>query len=156
MSCMGVMMRADLTGNGHPIVFCTKGLDDRVLSSHSSKGNPWHAGFQFIIFHNIIITTCQKVGDIFCPVHIPGLLHSVTDCQRHDIQNNHHLSKRHHSDNKHWPRSSSFFFVNLALSKYFWKRTLNQFGSHEFIDFICFYTYFLRLSRNSSSQIQEI
>ena len=49
---MGVMMRADLTGNGHPIVFCTKGLDDRVLSSHPSKGNPWHAGFWFIIFYH--------------------------------------------------------------------------------------------------------
>ena len=49
---MGVMMRADLTGSGHPIVFCTKGLDDRVLSSHSSKRNPWHAGFWFIIFYH--------------------------------------------------------------------------------------------------------
>jgi hypothetical protein len=31
-----------------------------------------------IMFYNIISTTYQKIGDLFCPVHISGLSHSVT------------------------------------------------------------------------------
>ena len=113
MSCMGVLLRADLTGNGHPIRFCRKGLDDSVL-----LGNPWPARLKFLIFYHHMSKNWRDI----LPCHIPGLLHSVTD--HHEIQNNHHLSKWHHL--KHKPRSSSFFFVNLVLSKYCWERTLKQ------------------------------
>ena len=30
-----------------------------------------------IIFYYLISTTYQKIGDLFCPVHISGLSHSV-------------------------------------------------------------------------------
>ena len=31
----------------------------------------------YIMFYYIIRTTYPKIGDLFCPVHIPGLSHSV-------------------------------------------------------------------------------
>ena len=31
----------------------------------------------FSIMYYIISTTYKKIGDLFCPVHIPGLSHSV-------------------------------------------------------------------------------
>ena len=34
-----------------------------------------------ITFNYIISTTHQKIGDLFCPVHIYGLLHDVPDSQ---------------------------------------------------------------------------
>ena len=34
-----------------------------------------------ITFNYIISTTYQKIGDLFCPVHIYGLLHDVPDSQ---------------------------------------------------------------------------
>ena len=37
-----------------------------------------------IMLYNIISTTYQKIGDLFCPVHISGLSHSVKRVQLND------------------------------------------------------------------------
>ena len=50
-SCMGVLLKADLTGHSHPTRFGRKGLDGRE----------------------------KKIGDLFCPVHISGFFHSVIE-----------------------------------------------------------------------------
>ena len=43
------------------------------------KRTPVHDFNSFsIIIYYIISTTYQKIGDLFCPVHISGLLHSVS------------------------------------------------------------------------------
>ena len=43
-SCTGVLLRADLTGHGHPSPFCQNGgWDGRALLGEPSKGH--HAGF---------------------------------------------------------------------------------------------------------------
>ena len=39
-SCMGVLLRADLTGHGHPTHFGRKGLDGQTLLGLPSKGHP--------------------------------------------------------------------------------------------------------------------
>ena len=39
-SCMGVLLRADLTGHGHSSPFCQNGLDGRALLCQPSKGHP--------------------------------------------------------------------------------------------------------------------
>jgi hypothetical protein len=36
-------------------------------------------GSFFILFYYLISTTNQKIGDLFCPVHISGLSQSVKD-----------------------------------------------------------------------------
>ena len=37
-SCMGVLLRADPTGHGHPRPFCQKGWEGRALIGQPSKG----------------------------------------------------------------------------------------------------------------------
>ena len=37
--CMGVLLRADPTGNGHPTRFDRKGLDGRALLGQPSQGH---------------------------------------------------------------------------------------------------------------------
>ena len=73
---MGVLLRADLTGYGHPTLFGRKGLDSHAMFGQPSKGHLYRILF---FFHNALlhITTYQKFGDLFCPVHISGLQHSV-------------------------------------------------------------------------------
>ena len=39
-SCMGVLLRADLTGHGHSSPFCQNGWDGRALLGQPSKGHP--------------------------------------------------------------------------------------------------------------------
>ena len=78
-SCTGVLLRADLTG--HPTCFGRKGLDGRALLGHRSalKRTPVQDINCFsIMFYYIISPTYQKIGDLFCPVHISGLSHSVS------------------------------------------------------------------------------
>ena len=38
-SCTGVLLRADLTGHGHPTCFGRKGLKGRALLGQPSKGH---------------------------------------------------------------------------------------------------------------------
>ena len=72
-------MRADLTGHGHPVRFGRRGLDGPALLGQPSKGHKSMQDFNSfsIMFYYIISTTYQKIGDLFCPVHISGLSHSV-------------------------------------------------------------------------------
>ena len=71
-SCTGVFLRADLTGHGR------KGLDGHALLGQPSKGRQYRNFSHFsILFYCIISTTYQKIGHLFCPVHISGLLRSV-------------------------------------------------------------------------------
>ena len=45
------------------------------------KGTPVQNFNSFsIMFYYVIRTTYQKIGDLFCPVHISGLSHSVCSC----------------------------------------------------------------------------
>ena len=60
-SFTGVLLRADLAGYSHPILFGRKGLDCRVLSGVQDFNS-----FS-IMFYYIISTTYQKIGDLFCP-----------------------------------------------------------------------------------------
>ena len=39
-SCMGVLLRADITGHGHSSPFCQNGWDGRALLGQPSKGHP--------------------------------------------------------------------------------------------------------------------
>ena len=39
-SCTGVLLRADLTGHGHPTPFWQMGLDGHALLGQASKGHP--------------------------------------------------------------------------------------------------------------------
>ena len=70
-SCTGVLLRADLTGHSHPTFFGRNRLIGRI--GHALLGQPSKG--------HIISTTYQKIGDLFCSVHIPGLLHSVKAVQ---------------------------------------------------------------------------
>jgi hypothetical protein len=70
-SCMGALLRADLTGHSRPTLF----------------GRNWPCPFRLALkrtpvqdfnsFSIIINTTYQKIGDLFCPVHISGLSQGV-------------------------------------------------------------------------------
>ena len=51
-SCMGVLLRTDLTGHGHPTRFGRKGLDGRVLLGQPSKG---HRAGLYLFFHNVLL-----------------------------------------------------------------------------------------------------
>ena len=46
-----------------------------------------------IIFYCIISTTYQKIGDLFCPVHISGFSHSVSVRYDFDYALEKHISK---------------------------------------------------------------
>ena len=65
-SSTGVLLRADLTEHGHPTHFGRKGLD-----KHAPLG-PCRI---LILFP--LLAPHNKIGDLFCPVHMSGLLHSV-------------------------------------------------------------------------------
>ena len=67
-------MRADLTGHSHHTCFGRKGLD-----GHALLGQPPVQDFNSFCttFYYIISTTYQKIGDLFCTVHISGPL--ITD-----------------------------------------------------------------------------
>ena len=64
-SCTGVLLRADLTGHGHPTLFGQR-IPVRDLNSF------------FIIFCYIISTKYKKFGNLYCPVHISGISHGVS------------------------------------------------------------------------------
>ena len=77
-SYTGVLLRADLTGHGHPPHFGRKGLNGHALLGQPSKGHPCRILILFsMIFYCIISTTYQKIGALFFPVHICGLSHIV-------------------------------------------------------------------------------
>ena len=60
----------------HP--FCQKGLGWPCQVGQPSKGHPCRILILFsIMFYYIISTTYQKIGVLFCPVHIFGVSHSV-------------------------------------------------------------------------------
>ena len=76
--CTGVLLRAEPTGHSHPTHFGRKGLDGHVLLGQPPKRTPMQDFNSFsILFYYISSTTYQKIGDLFCPVHISGLSHSV-------------------------------------------------------------------------------
>ena len=61
----------------HP--FWQKGLEWPCPVRSALKRTPVQDFNSFsIIFYCIISTTYQKIGDLFCPVHISGFSHSVT------------------------------------------------------------------------------
>ena len=54
------------------------GLDGCALLCQPSKGHPCRVLILLpIMFYCIISTTYQKIGNLFCPLHISGLSHSV-------------------------------------------------------------------------------
>jgi hypothetical protein len=151
---MGVLLRADLTGNGHPIRFYRKGLDDLFLLSHSSKGNPrdlqdFNSWFSTTLlsphFKKLEIYFALFIFLDYCIVWLTVMkFKTITICQS-GITQKINISRE----------VALFSSLTLPYQNIF-GRELNQFGSHEFTDFICFHTYFLQLSTNSSSQIQEM
>ena len=69
-SCMGVLLRADLTGHGRPSPFAKKGgmgWPCPVRSALNRTPVPDFDSFS-IMFYYIIRTTYQKIGDLFCLV----------------------------------------------------------------------------------------
>ena len=72
-SCMGVFLRADLTGHGQ---FLPKRVGGPCPVGSALKRTPVEDFNYFSMIHNIS-TTYQKIGDLFCPVHISGLSLSV-------------------------------------------------------------------------------
>ena len=67
-------MRADRTWHDHSTHFRRKGLDGHALLGQPSKGRQYRNFNYFsILFYYIISTTYQKIGYLFCPVHISGL-----------------------------------------------------------------------------------
>ena len=80
-SCTGVLLRAEITGHGHPTLFWQKLADwlkwPCPVKSALKKTPVQDFNFFSIKFYYIISTTCQKIGDLFCSVHIFGLSHSV-------------------------------------------------------------------------------
>ena len=58
--------------------FCQKGWDGRALLGQPSKGRPCRISIlYFIMFYYIFSTTYKKIGDLFSPHYISGLLHIV-------------------------------------------------------------------------------
>ena len=76
----GVLLRADLTGHGHPTG--RKGLDGHTLLARSALKRTPLQDFYYLskMFYYIISTICQKIGDLFCLDNISGLSHSVILC----------------------------------------------------------------------------
>ena len=65
-------------GSGLPI--WQKGLGWPCLARSALKRSPVQDfNYLFIMFYCIISTTYPKIGDLFCPVHISGLSHSVIE-----------------------------------------------------------------------------
>ena len=71
-SYMGVILRADLAGYGHPTLFGRKGLDGHALLHRPALiKTPMQDFDSFsIMFYYINSTIYQKIGDLCCPVHI--------------------------------------------------------------------------------------
>ena len=91
-SCTGVLLRANLIRHGHPTCFGRKGWLGWPcpVRTHVQGFNSL-----YIVFYYNIRTTHPKIGDLFCPVHISGLSHSVCTCrsilnftERHNINDN--------------------------------------------------------------------
>ena len=75
-----------------------------------------------IMFYHIISATYQKIGDLFCPVHISGLLHSVQQRVNFD-----HLLTRAWT----FILLDGFHNCILICSSFFWSSLLtNYFFSH--------------------------
>ena len=63
-SCMDILLRADITGRGHPSPLCQNRWDGRAI-----KRTPMQDFESFpIMFYFIISTKYQKNGDLLCPV----------------------------------------------------------------------------------------
>ena len=70
-SCTGVLLGADLTGHSHSTLF---GRWAWMAVRSALKRTPVQDFNSISIkFYHIISTTYQKIGDLFCPVHISGL-----------------------------------------------------------------------------------
>ena len=79
-SCTDVPLRADLTGHGHPTLFGRNWMNWPFPVRSAFKRTPVQDNYKFsIMFYYIISTTYQKIGDLFCSLHISGLSHSVID-----------------------------------------------------------------------------
>ena len=77
-SCRGFLLRADLTGHGHPSCFGQRGLGWPCPVRAALKRTPVQDINSFsIMFYYIISPTYQKIGDLFCPAHISGLSNNV-------------------------------------------------------------------------------
>ena len=73
-SCTSVLLRADLTGHSHPTLFGRNWLNWPCPVRSALKRTPVQDFNSFsIMFYYIISTTYQKIGDLFCPIHISGL-----------------------------------------------------------------------------------
>ena len=60
-------------------IFCQKGWDGSTYPVNSGLKRTPMQDFNsfFIMFYCNISPVYQKIGDLFCPVHISGLSHSV-------------------------------------------------------------------------------
>ena len=77
-SYMGVLSRVDLTGHGHPTLFGRNWLNWLCPVKSALKRTPVQDFNSFsIMFYYIFSTTYQRIGDLFWPVHIYALSHSV-------------------------------------------------------------------------------
>ena len=78
-SFTGVLLRAVLHNRARPShLFWQKGLGWPCPVRSALKRTPVQDINSFsIMFYYIISPTYQKIGDLFCPVHISGLSHSV-------------------------------------------------------------------------------
>ena len=75
---MGVLLRADLTGHGHPSPSAKKG--GMAMPCQVSTQKNIRAGFQFF-FHNVLLHYQHHISKHWRPIfacHISGLLHSVS------------------------------------------------------------------------------
>ena len=79
-----ILLRADLTGHGHPTLFGRWARMAMPVSlGQPSKGHPSRISILIsIMFYYLTSTTNQKIGDLFCPVHISRLSHSVCQEQK--------------------------------------------------------------------------
>ena len=82
-SCTDVLLRADLTGHSRTSLSARK--DGRAMLGQPSKGHPCKILIS-IMFYYTISNIHQKIGDIFWPVYICGLSHSVTNKSFEHIQ----------------------------------------------------------------------